>query len=69
MAASSKWATLAGFYQEGIELVHRELVTVCEREPDFGDCLRGLAEWITMPDNLLETTATQERTWSVFSSA
>ena len=66
MAASSKWATVAGFYQKGIELIRQELVTVCEREPDFGDCLRGFAEWIATQDNLLETTATQERIWSVF---
>jgi hypothetical protein len=71
MAASSKWATvkwatIAGFYQKGIEFIRQELATVCEREPDFGDRLRGLAEWIATPDNLLETTATQERIWSVF---
>jgi len=66
MAASSKWAAIAGFYQEGIELIRQELVTVCEREQDFGDCLRGLAEWVATQDNLLETTATQERIWSVF---
>ncbi|KKM26175.1 hypothetical protein LCGC14_1587380, partial [marine sediment metagenome] len=46
MAASSKWAAIAGFYQEGIELIRQELATVCEREPGFGDCLRGLAEWV-----------------------
>jgi hypothetical protein len=66
MAASSKWATVAGFYQEGIELIRQELMTVCEREPDFADRLRGLAEWIGSQDNLLETAATQERIWSVF---
>jgi len=66
MAASSRWATVAGFYQEGIELIRQELATLCEREPKFGDCLRGLAEWVATQDNLLDTTATQERIWSVF---
>ncbi|MEA1950742.1 MAG: hypothetical protein U9N87_05125 [Planctomycetota bacterium] len=66
MAASSKWAAIAAFYRGGIELIRRELVTVCEGEPDFADRLRGLAEWVGKRENLLETTATQERVWSVF---
>jgi hypothetical protein len=66
MAASPKWATVAGFYKKGIEAIRQELVTVCEREPDFGGRLRRLAEWIATQDILLDTTATQEGIWSVF---
>ena len=66
MAASPKWATVAGFYKKGIEAIRQELVTVCEREPDFGGRLRRLAEWIATQDILLDTKATQEGIWSVF---
>jgi len=66
MAASSKWATVAQFYQAGIELIRQELVTVSEQEPEFSDRLRGLAEWIATQDNRHDPTATQERIWSVF---
>jgi len=66
MGDSSRWAAVAGFYRKGIELIGKELATVCERDPDFADRLRGLAEWVGGQGNLLETSATQEKLWSVF---
>ncbi len=66
MAASSEWAAVAGFYQSGIELVRQELATVSERDSDFADRLRELAEWVADQSNLADREETQERIWSVF---
>lgn len=66
MAASSRWSAVAGFYKNGIELIRQEWGAVCERDSGFGERLSELAEWIAVQDNLRETTATQERIWSVF---
>ena len=66
IGTSSRWAAVAHFYRRGIELIRQELMTNCEREPEFGDCLQRLAEWVAEQDNLADRAETQERIWSVF---
>jgi len=66
MAESSRWEDLAKFYLSAKQLVHKEIETVCARDPDFSNNVKALREWLSDPESKNCTEKTTENIWSVF---
>jgi len=66
MKDSTEWADVVKFYTNGINLVHREIESVCKQDPNFADRLKSLYEWMSNKQNLNNTEETTEKIWSVF---
>jgi len=66
MRDSAKWAHIATFYLNGIDLVHREIEDVCKDDPNFSHRLKTLSKWMSNKENLNKTEETIEKIWSVF---
>lgn len=66
LVSSSTWAEVARFYLDGIELVHREIETVCRQNRLFGERLQALSAWMSEEENTRKTQETTEKLWSVF---
>lgn len=66
MINSPEWADTARFYTNGINLIHREIDSVCRHDPDFANRLKTLADWISDKETLNNAEEMEEKTWSVF---
>ena len=66
MADVPKWKDISGFYANGINLVHKEIETVCKNDLSFAECLKDLSKWVSNKDNLCNQEETIEKIWSVF---
>ena len=66
MADSSESRSIAEFYLTGINLIHREIETICRHDPDFSNRLLALFEWLSHEENLNDTEETTGKIWSVF---
>ncbi|MBW2061399.1 MAG: hypothetical protein JRI95_07535 [Deltaproteobacteria bacterium] len=65
LADSPDWKDAARFYLNGINLIHAELSTLCQQDPDFSNRLKDLSAWLAekRKKNLSEAA---EKIWSVF---
>ena len=66
MKDSSEWAHIATFYLNGIDVVHREIESVCTNDRNFSHRLKTLSTWMSNNKNLNKTEETIEKIWSVF---
>ena len=66
MAKSPKWSEVSEFYLCGIESTDREVKAMCKRDPEFADCLRKAATWLSNKENLTKRDEVAEQIWSVF---
>jgi hypothetical protein len=60
-----KWGEVANFYLNGIDLVCREIETICRDDGEFSSHLENLSEWISNEDTV-RTDEIREKLWSVF---
>ena len=66
MADIPEWKDISGFYSNGINLVHKEIETICKNDPNFAKCLKNLSKWVSNKDNLCNQEETIEKIWTVF---
>ena len=66
MAVSDRWADVARFYLEGLDLVHQEIDEICHRDPSFAVRLRTLSQWLSNQENVNNTQELAEEVWSLF---
>ena len=66
MTASRGCQDVAHFYLNGIELIHRELVKVTQKNPNFTNHLHELSDWVSTQKNLKPTPDVAEKFWKVF---
>jgi len=67
MKNSSEWAYIATFYLNGIDVVHREIESVCTNDRNFSHRLKTLSTWMSNNKNLNKTEETIERYGLYFS--
>ena len=63
---ASEWADTAEFYLESIQLIHQEIKDLCQKDLDFSDRLRELADWLSAGRASHDISVTAEKIWSVF---
>jgi hypothetical protein len=56
----------AGFYQQGLELIHREILQAASENADFSERMRVLSNWVADDENLKGREGTEEKIWSLF---
>ena len=66
MAGSPRWADVAQFYLNGLDLVSQEMENVCKQDPDFADRLKGLLVWLSNQQKTKDPQEMAEKFWSVF---
>ena len=60
------WKTAALFYQEGVGLIHSEILNQCYDNEYFEQDLTALSAWLSNPDSIGNAAKTVESMWRVF---
>jgi hypothetical protein len=66
MSGSRRWAEIAGFYLNGIDLIRQEIKEVSGGDSDFANRLKSLFNRISKVGESGENEDTKEMFWSVF---
>lgn len=62
----SQWKDIAEFYDRGVNLIYKEIETVCEGDNKFYEQLNSLYGWISNDSNSGNVDETIEKVWTVF---